>query len=255
MKELKLKKHVIEVYESIDELPVIRFHKFNKFMLIDAHVGATTTDVDKHLEKIVLLINKKKYDDANVELQNMRQNIAFCFANINPACLAFATFVNKIDGKICDDLTDSGLQKIVDIISDVAISDIKNEVAAQKKNIDDQLHFYFAKILNDNADKKIYDLIRKRALLQVENIKKGGFDKEIKSITEQILLHVKPKKFVGEDSFEAYYDKQFEKTNFILSQRLNGADVRTFTVLQYYNALELIQEQDRETKKSLQKKR
>lgn len=254
MKEVKIGKHIVELYENIEELPITRFHKFNKFMLIDANIGATTTDIDKHLQKIVLLINAKRYDDANTELQNMRQNIAFCFQNINPTCLAFATFIRKLDGRIIEDITDSALQKIVDEISDATISDIKNEVAAQKKNIDSQLSFYFGKIMNDNADKKIYDLIRKRALLQIENIKTNNLNKEIKEITEKILLHVKPKKFVGDDSYEALYDKQFEKMNLILSQRLNGANVREFTVLQYYNAIELIKEQDNENKKSLSKK-
>ena len=50
MKDIKIGKHKLKIYDSIEELPIVRHHKFNKLMLIDAHIGSELSDFDNHLE-------------------------------------------------------------------------------------------------------------------------------------------------------------------------------------------------------------
>lgn len=51
MKHIQLDNLNIELYENIEDLPIGRFHKFNKMLLIDAGVGSDIHDFDIHIEK------------------------------------------------------------------------------------------------------------------------------------------------------------------------------------------------------------
>lgn len=51
MKECIINKHNVVLYDSIDELPMLRFHKYNKMLLVDAGVGSDLSDFDRHIER------------------------------------------------------------------------------------------------------------------------------------------------------------------------------------------------------------
>ena len=40
MKTTKIGERAVVLYDSIDELPILRFHAYNKMLLIDAGVGS-----------------------------------------------------------------------------------------------------------------------------------------------------------------------------------------------------------------------
>ena len=52
----KIGKHTVEMHDTIEELPVVRFHKYQKLLLIDAGVGADITAFDQRLEKARLFL-------------------------------------------------------------------------------------------------------------------------------------------------------------------------------------------------------
>ena len=51
MTEIRIGKHKVRIYESIDELPMERFHRYNKYLLIDAGLGSDISTLDAHIEK------------------------------------------------------------------------------------------------------------------------------------------------------------------------------------------------------------
>ena len=51
MRLLQLGKHKVELYDSIEDLPMMRFHKYNKMLLVDAGIGSDLNDFDRHIEK------------------------------------------------------------------------------------------------------------------------------------------------------------------------------------------------------------
>ena len=118
MRKIVLAKHKVELYDSIDELPIVRFHKYNKMLLIDAGVGSDLSDWDAHMEKVVRYCRLNQPDKAEKEIGNIRQNIYFIQSEISPKHLAFAALVKSIDGKLVDDLTDDGLQKVLDLFAE-----------------------------------------------------------------------------------------------------------------------------------------
>lgn len=96
MKECIINKHNVVLYDSIDELPMSRFHKYNKMLLVDAGVGSDLSDFDRHIEKVIRYLNSPTPNMATVELENMRQNIYFIQSEVSPRHLAFAVLVKSI---------------------------------------------------------------------------------------------------------------------------------------------------------------
>ena len=76
--------------------------------------------------------------------------------------------------------------------------------------------------------------------------------KQIESIDTMMLNMHAPKVFIGSESVEVKYDKQFESTCLLIAQKTN-MDARKMTVLQFYNAIDNIKAQAEAEAKSLKK--
>ena len=242
----------VVLYDSIDELPMLRFHKYNKMLLVDAGVGSDLSDFDRHIEKVIRYLNSPTPNMATVELENMRQNIYFIQSEVSPRHLAFAVLVKSINGKPRNDLSDDGLQKIVDLFADVPNAELTAHLEAVKKKIDEELRLYFPRIFDDAALKEYFDQLKERTVILLRTIIAGEATetdaKRIDEITAELITYFNPQSFSGADSVEIRYDKQFENMCLILSQNLH-VDPKRFTVLEYYNAFEYVKEQARKAQK------
>ena len=157
MKNVQIKGMNVELYDSIEDLPIMRFHKYNKMLLVDAGVGSDLSDFDRHIEKVIRYLNSPTPNMATVELENMRQNIYFIQSEVSPRHLAFAVLVKSINGKPRNDLSDDGLQQTMSLFKDVANSEITAHLEAVKKKIDDELRLYFPRLFDDATLKEYYD--------------------------------------------------------------------------------------------------
>lgn len=133
MKNVQIKGMNVGLYDSIEDLPIMRFHKYNKMLLVDAGVGSDLSDFDRHIEKVIRYLNSPTPNMATVELENMRQNIYFIQSEVSPRHLAFAVLVKSINGKPRNDLSDDGLQQTMSLFKDVANSEITAHLEAVKK--------------------------------------------------------------------------------------------------------------------------
>ena len=93
MKKIKLGGKAVEIYDSIEELPITRFHAYNKMLLVDAGIGSDLSDVDNHISRAVGFMQDGKADMAERELDNLRQCIYFAQSEISPRCMAFAYYI------------------------------------------------------------------------------------------------------------------------------------------------------------------
>lgn len=119
MKDLLINKKVVRVYDSINEMPIVNFQKYNKYLLIDSGIGSDADDIDTHIIKIAKYIKSNNNKKALQELQNMRQNIYMVNSEISPKYLAFAALIHSVDGKKADDLSDDGLKKLLSDLKEV----------------------------------------------------------------------------------------------------------------------------------------
>lgn len=252
MKNVQIKGMNVELYDSIEDLPIMRFHKYNKMLLVDAGVGSDLSDFDRHIEKVIRYLNSPTPNMATVELENMRQNIYFIQSEVSPRNLAFAVLVKSINGKPRNDLSDDGLQQTMSLFKDVANSEITALLEAVKKKIDNELRLYFPRLFDDATLKEYYDKLKQRTIVVLRTIIYGRATeadaKEIDDITAELITYFNPQAFTGSESVEIRHDRQFENMCLILSQNLH-VDPKKFTVLEYYNAFEYIKEQAKKANK------
>lgn len=244
MRTTTIAERAVIMYDAIDELPILRFHAYNKMLLIDAGIGSDLNDWDAHIEKAIRFIRKQKPDLAEKELDNLRQNVYFIQSGISPKHMAFACLVKSVDGTEYNDMTPDALQKVLELFADVPNAELTAQLEAVKKKIDDEMQLYFPKLFDDATIKEYYDQLKQRTLLMLDAIIQGDdTDKraEIDQITTLLMTYTHPQSFSGSDSMEIRYDKQFENMCLMLSQHLH-VNPKTFTVLEYYNAFEYIKE-------------
>ena len=137
MKEHTVNGHTVEYFDSIDDLPIKRHHRFNEFIALKSGIGSTVQDVDEHIMGIVQMVNRGDKEVAINKLLNMGQSLKFAIENVDPQSMAFAVLVNKIDGVDQNDTSDHGLNKVIGLLSEIKISYsmIKSIVEFVKKKL------------------------------------------------------------------------------------------------------------------------
>ena len=255
MKSLLINKKIVRVYDSIDEMPIVNFQKYNKYLLIDSGIGSDADDIDAHIVKIAKFIKANNNKKALQELQNMRQNMYMVNNEISPKYLAFAALIHSIDGKEVNDLSDDGLKKLLQDLKDIKHSKVINILLWLKKKVTSELETYFPGDFVNPKEKEAYDKLKNRTLLVLDSIINNTDNtKQIESIDTMMLNMHAPKVFIGSESVEVKYDKQFESTCLLIAQKTN-MDARKMTVLQFYNAIDNIKAQAEAEAKSIKKQK
>ena len=131
----KIGKHTVEYFDAIEELPIVRFHKYQKLLLIDAGVGSDIAAFDQRIERVRRFLAAAKPDNAQQELENLRQCVYMIQNGISPQHRAFAVLVTKIDGQECNDLSDDALNAITETLKDAPVKDVAAQLEAAKKKL------------------------------------------------------------------------------------------------------------------------
>ena len=255
MKYFFIGKHRVKVYDSIDDLPMARFHKYNKFLLIDAGLGSDMQSFDAHIEKVVRFMKSGDKDNAAKELENMRQNVYIMLTEQSPQNLSFAALVAEIDDVEMNDLSDDGLERGRQMLEDAPRKDITAALQAVKKKIDEDLTLYFTTLFASTDEKEYYARMTRRAQMELEQITDGDSEERRARITEledRMVTAVKPRTFTGRDAFGVQHDKAYMKMCLMISSNLN-ADATRMTVLEYYTASEYMHEMAKERQKAVAK--
>lgn len=246
MRKEKINGHTVEIYDSIDELPIRRFHKYNKYLLVDSGVGSDLNDITSKIGLIQYYIDKDP-PKAKIELENMRQAMYLVSQETNVRYLAFMALVKSIDEKEVTDISDENLKDLQKVFGEKEKSWFDRLFKSVKKKIEDEIDLYFPKQFDDVAIKEYYDRLKRRTLLQLDSvINKNDHDKEIELIDDFLISLAKPRLFSGKESTEIKYDKQFEDMCLLLSHELN-LNIDKLSVLQYYNSFEYLKKLKKKT--------
>ena len=253
MVTVKIGKHTVEMYDAIDELPIVRFHKYQKLLLIDAGVGADIPAFDQRIEKTRRYLMDGKTDKAQQELENLRQTVFLIQSEINPRHRAFAALVTKIDGRDCNDISDVALADLLDLLKDAPEKELTAQLEAVKKKIDGELRLYFPGLFADSEIKEYYDLLKKRTMAVLANIiagvKNPDATPEIEKLTTALITYSNPKTFAGSDGVEIQFDRQFENLCLVLSEQLH-VKPKDYSVLEFYNAFDFVKERAKQAEKA-----
>lgn len=251
MKTLQINNKVVKIYDSIDEMPIVNFQKYNRYLLIDSGIGSDVDDVDAHIVRIAKLINSEDKKKAIQELQSMRQNLHMINSQISPKYLAFAALIHSIDGKEITDLSDDNLKAILENLKTVKHSALVELILKLKKKVNTELETYFPGDFVSPREKEAYDKVKHRTILVLESMLSGIDNSEqIERIDTALFASYTPKNFTGPESVEVQYNKQFESACLLISRKTN-LDAKKMTVLQFYKAVEdLKKEAEAQAKKN-----
>lgn len=246
----KIGRHVVEMYDGIEELPVVRFHKYQKFLLVDAGIGGDMAAFDQRVEKARRFMLSGKTEQAVKEFENLRQCVFFIQQEITPRHRAFAALVTKVDGHEIGN-GDDALAGVLEMLADVKETEIAAQLDAVKKKIDAELMLYFPRLFNDSSTKEYYDIMRRRALAILQSIAKGEeIDRaEVERLTTELITYSKPQTFAGSEGAEIRFDRQFEDLCLALSEQLH-VKPKELSVLEFYNAFDFLQERARQAEKA-----
>lgn len=115
-------KHEIELWDSIHNLPVLRFQRFNKYQMQASEIGNTFEDYDRRSVKAIQFIKKGMADEAVQELENRRQTVFNAFNDFTPMGRSFAILVKRIDSvKYDDGFAPDDLDRVLDHLNRIGL--------------------------------------------------------------------------------------------------------------------------------------
>lgn len=239
--------HKIVFYDSVEDLPVVQFHRYSKYLLVEGGIGDTIQDIDRHITRVMNFLGDRR--KAQQELLNLRQALYVVATEQDIRNKATLCLVKSVDGKDWTDFSDSGLQTLYEMVQGASQREL-NALAAQVRNaIDENLIQYFPRVFEDASQKNYTDLLRQRAMLQVVAMVKGEDNKEkLDKVNDKIYGMQNPKGFMGQDSEEVRFDKQFEDMCLLMAKEFGGG-IKKYTTMEFYAAFERLTKQYNEAKK------
>jgi len=128
--------HDIEMYDSIQDLPIGRYEKHATYGIVDSSAGSSLYDIKGNITKAASLIDIDK-DQAKQVLQNAQVGIEMIVTSINPELMSFAVLVKSIDGEAHDDISEDGIRNTLDKIKKQGwiFSTISNALESIKKKL------------------------------------------------------------------------------------------------------------------------
>lgn len=103
-------------------------------------------------------------------------------------------------------------------------------------------------LFNGSEEKEYYDIMRRRALKMLEGLSRGEVV-DVEDMTTSLICFAKPKVYGGSGGFEVEFDRNYETLCLSLSENL-GLDAKKCTVLEFYNAVDVLQERARKAERS-----
>lgn len=137
MEIIKLNGNYLEMYNSIDELPIVNFQNYNRAILIDAGLGSDLSDVANHITTIRRQVANKDFENANKELVNLQHNLSFIVSSTSPLNRAFYALIKSVNGKDLTDYSDVAIDKLIFKLSKkgLTIGKVKGFLNSVKKNL------------------------------------------------------------------------------------------------------------------------
>ena len=114
-------KHTVKLYDDIDQLPVERFNKANKYWMLHDNIGSSISDFDtNHFNKLALLAGDK--EKCIAELNNFRILVYNIQNEVNVEHLSFGCLIHSINDKEVTDLSEGALKTVLKDLSDKGLT-------------------------------------------------------------------------------------------------------------------------------------
>ena len=232
------KKTKVVIHDDIDQLPIERFNKINKYWMLHDNIGSSFQDIDTtHISKIILVADNK--DKVLKEIENLRILIYNIIHEVNPNHMAFACMVASIDDEPNDDLSEAGCRKTLKKLNDAGVTNylLKKKMKEAREKIYGDLELFFPALFNNVLSTAFWTKMKERSIKVCNAIIEGReIDDEMSAADRYFSTLISPKRFSGSDNEELRYDKYFEK-NCIMLSSLANQPVKSLTTKEYFSLI------------------
>ncbi len=136
----------LEIYDSIKELPIERYHQFNIYCLLSTGIGADVEGINKHYADIFQSLEKKDYKRLKTLFQNYYYCLHLIIEHMDLPSLAFACLVKSINERDITDFSEDNLKHISERLTRAAkrqlIFDLFKDL---KKKLRTKRRYFFRK--------------------------------------------------------------------------------------------------------------
>lgn len=116
-----IRKTRIKMFTSIDDLPIERFMKANKYWMLHDSIGSDISDFDKnHYNKFALIAGDKA--KTLKELENFRILVFNIMNEINVQHLSFACLIHSVNDVEIKDLSEESLKGLLQLLSNKGLT-------------------------------------------------------------------------------------------------------------------------------------
>ena len=117
MKKIKINGHILEMWDSVDNLPASNYINHARLVMLDAGIGSDLDAVTRHWQRIAKLAEKGDADGLKKQLSNYLQTMQFIVSNTSPEMMSFVSLIKSIDGKAIEDYSDENAKAIIEQLS------------------------------------------------------------------------------------------------------------------------------------------
>lgn len=242
----KFKGHEIEIYDTIQKLPILRFQKLNKYQIKASEVGNTFLDYDKRMEKALSFLRKNMVEDAIKELDNQRLTVYNAFNEISPTAYSFAVLVKRIDKVEYIEFAPDDLDAILKHLEGIGFEyftcvELLREV---KKKLDTELSVYYEVFFPKYGESIEVNLrVQRASLMCDEIINNSNEEKHIYDVEREILERDKPNTWNVWKNGNMERSMEVDFTKFAVNvSELSKQSIEDMTVFKFYATLEYLKE-------------
>lgn len=241
-------KHEIELWDSIHNLPVLRFQRLNKYQMQSSEIGNTFDDYDQRTVKALQFIQKGMKDEAMQELENRRQTVYNALNDFTPVGRCFAILVKRIDSHdYSKGFAPDDLDRVLAHLERIGLGmDVTIEQLSQvKKKIETELVVYYPSFFPKNGNRQQTSLrIRRMKMMLDGMIEPDPNDQEhLFNLEKEILETDRPNKWNvwSEGNMERVLEVDFRKFGIAVMEHSSESieQISTFT---FYATVEHLKE-------------
>lgn len=239
-------KHEIEIFDSIHNLPILRFQRFNKYQMIASEVGNTFADYDQRTLKALQFLQKGMKDEAIQELENRRQTVFNAFNEFTPVGKSFAILVKRIDNVVYDTFSPDDLDRCLLHLEKIGLGTKEAIETLQevKKKIETELVVYYPEFFPKNGNKEQTALRVRRVNLMLDSIiNQEVKEDQIFNVEKEILETDKPNiwNVWKKGNMERVLEVEFQKFAISVVEK-SKQPLDTLTTFTFYATVEHLKE-------------
>jgi hypothetical protein len=126
--EKKIGRKRVEFFDTKDDLPIKRFQRFQKYVMLDSQVGSTFQSFSERIDLTHKFLTQGMIKQAQKEMENLRQCVFNIFEEYDPKLLAYAILVKSINGRKIIRYDDEAL---IEVIKELSRSELSRKEVNQ----------------------------------------------------------------------------------------------------------------------------